>query len=144
MRGGSCRGGLVPSCQPSEEGFHRWRREAQRGSCRGARDHGRSQGRLPAATGDRFDKDGTRDTTRVKLGKKSPKSSCARELPSENETQKGPKMSALSERFWDLPHICSVLHLEDGEPSAIPDLGKLWWVRQVPIQPFYHPEVITL
>ena len=64
LRGGSCRRGLVRSCQPSVEGFHRWRREAQTGSCRGVRDHGRSQGRLPAATGDRFHKDRTRDTTR--------------------------------------------------------------------------------
>ena len=53
-------------------------------------------------------------------------------------------MSALSETFWDLPHICSVLQSQDGEPNAIPDLGKLWSVHQVPIQPFYHPEVVTL
>ena len=82
-RGGSCQLGLGQSCQPSGEEFRRLRQGARRGSCREVRDRGRSQGTLPAAIGDRFDKDGTRERTLCQARKDSPKKSYTREVPSE-------------------------------------------------------------
>ena len=139
--------GLGQSCQPSGEECRRLRQGARRGSCREVRDRGRSQGTLPAAIGDRFDKDCTRERTLCQARKDSPKSSYTREVDTLRKTKHGKDRRCQDcHKYFvptsDLPHKCSVPPSRDGEPSVIRDPGRLKQVHQGPIQPFYLPEVL--